>query len=284
MKKQVCLIALLPLIQTGFGQKLQIDFQFNGNIAFPTINDETYVRPLPVDLNSAYTAYYLIPADVDRQTVARPGLEMGVGLKWKPENKWHFNTGFRLNLIRYRIEPEYSIPDVGPYADMIDSTYGSLHSNPFGTLYGVDVSRPNPSPGVAGQISDPGVNAALVYGSVPLLVEYRLNRLLSLNAGMELSALLSARQSYYTLQWQYPAATATEKRITDTDKSGFSNFQTNLRAGVDCRLTESIALEVSFSHGLMNVYNNKDETDKNGAFKSRMRAVSLGFTYRVRNR
>lgn len=284
MKKQVCLIALLPLIQTGFGQKLQIDFQFNGNIAFPTINDETYIRPLPVDLNSAYTAYYLTPADVDRQTVARPGLEMGVGLKWKPENKWHFNTGFRLNLIRYRIEPEFSIPDVGPYADMIDSTYGSLHSNPFGTLYGVDVSRPNPSPGVAGQISDPGVNTALIYGFVPLLVEYRLNRLLSLNAGMELSALLSARQSYYTLQWQYPAATVTEKRITDTDKSGFSTFQANLRAGVDCRLTENIALEVSFSRGLMNVYNNKDETDKNGAFKSRMRAVSLGFTYRVWNR
>ena len=284
MKKLLPPVAFLALSFSGLSQELQLHVLAKGNVSFPTINDETYVRPLPLDLNSAYTAYYLTPADVDRQTVARPGLELGVGIKWQAEQKWHVHTGFRLQLIRYCIEPEYSIPDVGPYAYMIDSTYGSLHSNPFGTLYGVDVSRPNPSPGVAGQISDPGVNTALAYGSVPLLVEYRLNRLLSLNAGIELSALLFARQSYFTLQWQYPSATVTEKRITDTDKSGFSTFQTNLRAGVDCRLTERIALEVSFSHGLMNVYNNRDGMDKNGAFESRMRSVSLGLSYRVSNR
>lgn len=281
MKKYVFLIALSLSLRAGFGQNLQIDFQLRGNASFPTINDETYVRPLPIDLNSAYTAYYLTPADVDRQTKARPGLDLGVGLKWNPPQKWHFYTGFRFQLIRYRFEPQYSIPDVGPYADQIDSTYGSLHGNPFGTLYGVDVSKPNPSPGVAGQLSDPGINTTLVYGSVPLLLEYRLNRLLSLNAGVELSALLFARQSYHTLQWQYPSATVVEKRVSDTDKSGFSNFQANIRAGIDCRLTEKISLGISFSRGLLNVYNNADETDKNAAFKSRMQSVSLGFSYRV---
>lgn len=278
MQKILYLIAFLPLSHAGFGQNLQINFVAKGTLAFPTINDETFVRPLPVDQNSAYTSYYLTPADVDRSVVARPGIELGIDLKWKPENKWHFSTGLKVQMTRYRIEPEYKVPDTGAFGEYIDS----LRGTPFGTLYGY--TRPNPSPVTVVQLSDHGINTNLFYASLPLALEYRISKSFFLSGGMELSALLFAQQTYYTIVYRFavPAPVISEQQISDTEKSGFSTVQTNLQAGIHYRLHEKITLDLSFSGGLRNIYSNTAANAKNGSFNSRLRLVALGCSYAIR--
>lgn len=277
MQKILCLIAFLPLSHAGYGQNLQVNFLAKGTLAFPTINDETYIRPLPVDQNSAYTSYYLTPADVDRSVVAKPGIELGIDLKWKPENKWHFSAGLRVQLTRYRIEPEYNVPDIGIFGEYIDSLKGT----PYGAIYGN--TRPNPSPVTAVQLSDHGINTSLFYASLPLMLEYRIGKSFSLSGGMELSALLFAQQTYNALFYTFavPAPVISEQQISDTEKSGFSTVQTNLRAGIHYRLHEKISLDLSFSRGLRNIYSNTAATAKNSTFDSRLRLVALGCSYTI---
>lgn len=281
MRKFSCLIALLPLFHTGFGQNLRINFLAKGNLTFPTINDETYARPAPVDSNSAFNAYYLTPADVDRKSMARPGIELGIDLKWKPQIKWRFSTGFRVQLMRYRIEPEYKVPDAGLYKNYIDSISGT----PLGAIYGSSSTNSKPAPSIVGQLSDLGINTTLFYGSLPLMLEYQINKTFFLSAGMEMSALLFARQVYNGALYTFTTPgvlSISEQQISDTDKTGFSTFQANMHTGVHYRLSDDITIDASFSGGLLNMYSNANLTGKNANFKSRLRSVALGCSYTIR--
>lgn len=274
MKKTYCLLAFLPCFYGVFGQNLQFNVLLKGNTTLPTINDETYVRPLPVDQSSAYTSYYLTPADVSRKTLARPGVDLGVELTWKPEHKWHFNTGLHVQLIRYRIEQVYKIPDIGPFSHLVDSINGV----PLGDLYSSGNIKPASSPAVVGQLSDTGINTDLIFVSIPFALEYGIGKRFQVSSGIELLTLLSARQTYKRLLWNATAVGVSEIQVSDTDKSGFSPFQANVRFAAGCRLTEKISVHLSFAAGLANLYNHASEP----AFTSRLRTVALGLSYRVR--
>ena len=275
MKKLFGVIALLPLLYGGSAQNLHLNLQASGNVSFPTLKDERFEVPVVLDANSAYTTYYVTPADVDRRTVARPGMEVGVGVKWKPENRWHFATGLRMQWVRYRMETEVGLLETG----ISDSL--SILSVPFGTFYGGSAGA-RPSVAGTGQLSDNGLNTGLVFATLPLLLEFRLNHKINFSAGVELSGLLLARQTYLRQVWDARTGLISEQRFTDTDKKDFSTIQAGIRAGVQYRLSDKITLDASFAAGLSNLYSKPDDTNKSGGLTARLRGAALGLAYRLR--
>ena len=202
-------------------------------------------------------------------------MEVGVVVKWKPENRWHFATGLRMQWVRYRIESEYTLVETG-FTDTI-----SIVGTPFGTLYGgAGAGRPPLSPGKP--LSDSGVNTGLVYATLPLLLEFRLNHKINFSSGVELSGLLLARQSYFRQVYDARTGGISEQRFTDTDKKDFSAIQAGVRAGVQYRLSNKITLDAAFVAGLSNLYSKPDDMNENGGLTARVRGAALGLAYRLR--
>ena len=248
MKYFYTLLILIFFTITCFAQETEFRFSIGPNITFPSFKDDIYsYPPLPPDIG--FYSYRPLPSNIYRTTIPKLGLQVQGDISFKSQNKFSFGSGLKFQFLRYGFKPEYK---ENPF-------------DPFGRRWD------NQTPTFIAILSDPRIHTQILYLSIPLQVNYKINSRFYTHGGMNIATPLFVTHKYKSISIDYQDRyftdtdfpgynistsniSTSEINVTDKSISAFNRVNYGLQLGIGYNISKTRSLKIDYIRHFRNTY------------------------------